>query len=122
MTVARYAAARHIYVPVDGAGHVVGLIDQALARHGLSRRRSISMTQFAAVPPLIATSDFIMLAPHRMGALLRQRYGLATVPMPLELPLYETRLIWHPSFATRSADAWFRSFMLQVSSALPDRN
>lgn len=119
LTLERYAAARHIYVPIDGAGRIGGMIDQALANAGLVRNLAVKMTQFSSVPPLIARTDFVMLAPTRMAAFLRARHGLHTVPLPLNLPLLETRLIWHPSFATRRADEWFRSFVTEVSRALP---
>ncbi|KOX26938.1 MULTISPECIES: hypothetical protein [unclassified Streptomyces] len=73
-------------------GRFTGPIDTALAEHGLTRR-------VVAICPTFASA---------------RRFGLATFPIPLDLPAPRLSLARHPRYAADPAHAWLRGLVGEV--------
>jgi DNA-binding transcriptional LysR family regulator len=55
LSLEHYAAAKHVYIPVDGIIPThTGRIDHILEMKGLVRRHVLTVSQFALVPPIIS--------------------------------------------------------------------
>jgi DNA-binding transcriptional LysR family regulator len=112
-----YAAAKHVYIPVDGVMPVhTGRIDRALELKGLVRRHVLTVGQFALAPPIVQQSDYIMTIPKRVADMCRARYRLKAMECPVKLPLQPTRIIWHPQLGNHSANRWMIRTLREVAA------
>jgi DNA-binding transcriptional LysR family regulator len=117
LSVEDYAAAKHVYIPVDGVMPVhTGRIDRALELKGLVRRHVLTVSQFALAPTIIQQTDYIMTIPKRIAEMCRTRYKLRVVESPVALPLQPTRIIWHPQLGNHSANRWMMQILREVSA------
>jgi LysR family transcriptional regulator, mexEF-oprN operon transcriptional activator len=121
MTLERYVAARHAYVPFDGLGQSSGLLDEELARRGLKREIALKVPHLALVPRVLAQTDLIMITTKRLADRYSRQYGLVCRALPIVLSPMPIRLIWHPLLATHAADEWFRRYVLDLCSTLADQ-
>lgn len=120
LTVENYAAAKHVYIPVDGIIPVhTGRIDRALELRGLVRRHVLTVSQFALAPPIIFDTDYIMSIPQRVGEMCRSRYKLRVVTCPIDLPLQPTRVVWHPQLGNDAANRWMIRILHEVADEEP---
>jgi DNA-binding transcriptional LysR family regulator len=118
LTLESYAAAKHVYIPVDGIIPThTGRIDRALELKGLVRRHVLTVSQFALVPPIIYSTDYIMSIPRRLGEMCKTLHKLRVVELPLDLPLQPTRIIWHPHLGNGAANRWMNQVLHEISAA-----
>jgi LysR family transcriptional regulator, mexEF-oprN operon transcriptional activator len=91
-----------------------GAVDEALVKHKL--RRSIVMTTpgFLAVPFVVRRARVITTMPSRLARYFSDAFGLATSPVPIDLPSFTISLLWHASFDQDPGHYWLR----QTLSAL----
>jgi DNA-binding transcriptional LysR family regulator len=116
LAVENYAAAKHVYIPVDGIIPThTGRIDRILELKGLARRHVLTVSQFALAPPIIFETDYIMSIPRRVGEMCRSRYKLRVVECPVELPLQPTRVVWHPQLGNDAANRWMIDVLHEIS-------
>lgn len=119
LTLESYAAAKHLYVPVDGIIPThTGRIDRLLEMKGLVRRHVLTVNQFALAPPIIQQTDYLMSLPRKLGELCRTRYRLRVVECPFVLPPQPTRVIWHPQLGNHSANKWLIGVLREVCATL----
>jgi DNA-binding transcriptional LysR family regulator len=117
LTLESYAAAKHVYIPVDGIIPIhTGRIDRALEMKGLVRRHVLTVSQFALAPSIIASTDYILSCPRRAGEMCSSRYKLRVVDCPVELPLQPTRVVWHPQLGNDGANRWLTQVLHEVVS------
>ena len=117
LTLENYAAAKHVYIPVDGIIPThTGRIDRALELKGLVRRHVLTVSQFALAPPIIFNTDYIMSIPRRLGVMCKTLHKLRVVELPLDLPLQPTRIIWHPHLGNGAANRWMNQVLHEISS------
>ena len=100
-------------------GEARGAVDEALAKHKL--RRSIVMTTpgFMAVPFVVRRARVITTMPSRLARYFSEAFGLATSPVPIELPSFTISLLWHASFDHDPGHSWLRQ---TVASVALDKN
>ncbi|WP_051021399.1 LysR family transcriptional regulator [Nocardia araoensis] len=104
---ARFAAADHI--GVSRRGKLRGPIDDALARLGLDRRVAVVVPSHTSAILLARSTDLVALTAANWLSALATDLGLRTFPIPLELPLVEIGIAWHPRNDNDPAHRWFRS-------------
>ncbi|HEY0157144.1 MAG TPA: LysR family transcriptional regulator [Thermoanaerobaculia bacterium] len=109
VTLARYAAARHVLVSRLGER---GLIDEALARAGRERTISAIVSGFSAALALARGSDLIASVPERHTGHLRN--GLHTFALPVALEEVTVSLLWHPRLDADAAHRWLRGCVREV--------
>lgn len=116
LTLARYAAARHILV--TPRGDTRGFVDDKLAEKGLSRRIAMTVNHFSAAPGIVEGSDLVLTAPTKfIERFLTKRTVM--FPAPVEAPNIFRRLdmIWRERMGRHPAHAWFRETLRQVATA-----
>lgn len=114
-TLREFAAAGHVAVfyRLDSRG----LIDNILAGHGLRRRLLAPTPHFLTVPFLVAQSDLIAVVPAGLAAQFRKHLPLEVRKVPLLLPPFRMRLLWHEHAEDDPGHAWLRSQLRGNSAA-----
>jgi DNA-binding transcriptional LysR family regulator len=119
-SLSRYCAADHVLVSrnADAFGHV----DQALAKHGLTRRVVLTLPSFMLALSAIAGSDIVGALPRSVIRSHEKRLGLATGKLPLTLRKDSLRAIV-PRVALADAGlAWLLDQLENAAAiALPNR-
>jgi DNA-binding transcriptional LysR family regulator len=119
---AAYARAEHLLV--SPAGDARGFADRLLAAKGLTRRVTVTVNQFLAVPALLLQSDLICTYPQRLAerAITAHPVELTMLNFPLTPPPGAGRLqmLWHRRLGEHAALRWLRecvSEAVQVAEA-----
>ncbi|RZS83122.1 DNA-binding transcriptional LysR family regulator [Phyllobacterium myrsinacearum] len=81
------------HVLVSGRGDGRGALDEALEKHGRSRRVGIVVPSFLMVPPLVAESDLIAMVPSLCVPADASGFALFEPPIPVEG--FALHLAWH---------------------------
>jgi DNA-binding transcriptional LysR family regulator len=110
LSLKRYAAAEHILV-APRAASARGVVDEILARHGLSRRVSRIVTSFAPALSLVEGSDRIVTLPSSFLAVQRPGRGLVTREPPMKIDPIEMEVAWHPQQDGDPRYTWFRALL-----------
>ena len=79
-----YCEMQHVVVSQTGDDH--GILDDALAKLGLSRRVLLTVPTFVSALAAVAETDLIAAVPRRFLSIHRRQFGLeaAEPPIPLE--------------------------------------
>ena len=80
------------------------------------RRRDIQVTinNWLAMPAVLAGTKLIGVAPSRIAELYAPGFGLAVVPLPLEVRPIPIYMIWHESRDDHHAHRWLRAQLKRV--------
>ncbi|GAA2808304.1 LysR family transcriptional regulator [Saccharopolyspora taberi] len=135
MTPERFGSAAHI--SVSRRGRARGPIDERLAELGLSRRVAVVLPSHTAALCLARSTDLVALAPELPGSpqhpcspelpgsaeLPRSpklpgntadSLGLHTFEVPLDLPVVDVGMAWHPRNDADPAHRWLRALVRDV--------
>jgi len=118
LSLAAYAGLSHVLVSPTGAGP--GLVDRALARHGLARRIALRIPHFWSALAIIARSDLVLTAPTALARFVAGDRAIAAVPPPLRLPAHDVHLVWHARFTSDPGHRWLRERVAAVARDLDD--
>jgi DNA-binding transcriptional LysR family regulator len=113
-----YLSMRHMLISRQGTR--IGVIDEWLAEKGLERRIALIVPHFLSAPLIVAKTDMLLSLPERIA---RQFVGLAPLsilPVPIDLPVYELVMIWHPLRENDPAHRWLREQILAVCQTLDE--
>jgi len=113
VTVARYAAARHVAISREGVD--TGPPDKALDPHGMKRNVVAMVSGFSAALALARDSDLVASVPERHTAKLRQ--GLATFALPMATPRITVSMLWHPRMDGDAGHRWLRERVYEACAA-----
>jgi DNA-binding transcriptional LysR family regulator len=113
LTPERLADADHVTVSRRGRLH--GVIDDALAERGLTRRVVASLPTSSAALDLAARSDLVTAVAEQVCRPVWTRLGLLARPFPFPVPPVPVILTWHHRNDSDPAHAWLRA---QVRDAL----
>ena len=89
-------------------GGRTGVVDEALALLGRSRRISLYIPYFATAAAIIAASDLVLTLPTRAARQLVQPSRIATFPAPFEIPGFGYRMLWHERSQQDEGHIWLR--------------
>lgn len=113
VTVAAYC--QYPLISVSRRGRYEGPIDAKLKEHNLSRRVSLSVSNFADALMIARTSDYIASVPK----LLTQ--GLCDDLRPFDLPVRTPKAVismaWHPRFDADPTHRWLRARVKEAVKA-----
>ncbi len=94
-------------------GGRTGVVDEALATQGLSRRISLWIPHFGTAANVIASSDLILTLPTRGAVALAASGGLHHFALPIPVPTFDYRLIWHDRSQADPAHKWLRDLIAE---------
>jgi DNA-binding transcriptional LysR family regulator len=95
-----------------------GFIDDILAGYGLRRRLRVASSHFLPIPFVVATTDLIAVVPMGLASRFRKTLKLEVRKVPLKMPPFVMRLLWHQRATDDPAHIWLRS---QISACFAQR-
>ncbi|MGD9539788.1 LysR family transcriptional regulator [Methylocystis sp.] len=106
ITLEQFLECKHMLISWREAG--TGLIDDSLAKLGLRRDVSFILPNFLTTPWILEKTDLLLCLPWRMADKFVQLAPLKILPIPIDLPRYELRMLWHPRYEKDRAHMWLR--------------
>lgn len=107
MTLDRYVKLVHLKVAASAIG--TNLIDDALARRGLSRDIAMRVPSWLDVRPIVETTDLVAAVPQRWTQTPAFERTCVTAPLPLDEVGFAIDTVWHPRHDDDPGHAWLRS-------------
>ncbi len=117
LTLERFAAASHALVAPTGQPG--GIVEDALAKHGLSRRIAFTTPSFLVAPQVVAATDLLLIMPERVAAAIARTSQLVLFKPPLALPGFDVAMFWHGRHDSDAAHRFIRGEIARVAAALP---
>lgn len=115
LTLRRLAASGH--AAIFYRAETRGLVDNLLAGHGLRRRVRVATPHFLMAPFVVAASDLLAVVPEGLAAHFRKWLPIEVRKMPLLLPPFRMRLLWHEHSGDDPAQQWLREEIQKALSA-----
>ena len=115
LSLADFRAADHVQVESAGTGH--SRVDEALQRHGLTRRIRLTLPHFVALGHVLASTDLIATVPRRIAAAFAPMIALAVRPPPIALTGFTIHLLWHERAGADPAQRWLRDQVAAVAAS-----
>lgn len=86
-------------------------VDRFLRRHQQKRDIAISVTNWLALPQIVAYSDLICTCPKLFAEVAAEHFNLQLHPLPMQLASIPVYMIWHESQQEKAAHRWLRAQM-----------
>lgn len=115
LDVADFCALPHVTIEPAAAQIYNVQIDAALEPHGLSRRVQMVKPSFLALPFMLESSDMVACIPARLARRMMRMAAVEVFDIPLDLPLFDVRMLWHPRTQHSPAHEWLREVMLECA-------
>lgn len=106
------------HVNVLPPGRLRAGLFQALDRQGLKREVVASVTHFAAIPEIVAATDYCATLPQLICRRLARDARLKVLPAPVDLGSFPLHMAWHVRYRQDPAHAWLRSLVAEVAGSL----
>ncbi|MGW3816909.1 LysR family transcriptional regulator [Streptomyces sp. NPDC005046] len=116
LSIERYAAAEHL--TVSRRGRLRDPIDDALTTLGRERSVIAAGPTAAFALQLALETDLVVTLPDAVTRAVRDRLGLITLPLPLQLPDVPLYLLWHQRYDDDRAHNWLRDLAAETIQAL----
>ncbi|MEJ1935133.1 LysR substrate-binding domain-containing protein [Nostoc sp. NIES-2111] len=104
LTLAAYTQAEHALVSYDG--DVRGIVDEALASMGRSRRVTATVPFFFSALAIVARTDLLVTVPRRLAEAHAPRLGLVLAQPPLRIRPFRIAQAWHKRSEASDMRAW----------------
>jgi DNA-binding transcriptional LysR family regulator len=109
----------HALRSVDGT--MSGMVDDALAEIGMSRRVMLALPHFHSVAVAVARSDLIAALPRQMAEAVADHLDLAIHPLSVDIPAQELRLYWHRRHDRHPAHCWLREQIVDIVGTISEQ-
>lgn len=116
LDLATFAALPHAFIAPRGTPG--GVVDDALAERGLSRRVALTIQHFLVAPYAIAGSDLVITLAERLALAFVDHLPLTIHEPPLPLPRFTMQLYWHERHHLDPAHQWLRQQILEIGRSL----
>ena len=107
-----FEGASHALVSSIGSGHRV--VEEALERHGLTRRIALRVPHFTVVPMVLERTDLLLTLPSRVARVYEQGGRFKSLPPPVPIPPADVGLHWHERFDRDPGNRWLRELILEL--------
>lgn len=116
LSLAAFCDLEHVLVTEQLQGR--GIVDDALAALGRSRRIAARVPRHTLVADLVTQTDLIATIDRRVASALAASHGLRVFPPPFQLPHGQFELIWHDRTHRDPARRWLRQQIQLVAAQL----
>jgi DNA-binding transcriptional LysR family regulator len=99
---------------VHPAGEVNDSLEAELRAQGLTRKVSVRIEHFLAVPSILSQSDLIFTVPYAIGEELAKLADIKLVKPPFKAKPRIVRQHWHARFQHDGANRWLRSLIAEL--------
>ncbi len=117
-TLSREQFERLRHVNVLPPGRLRAGLFKALERQGLRREVAVSVTNFLAVPEMVAVTDYCATLPRLICHRLAHDPRLRVVPAPVDLGTFPVEMAWHVRYRHDPAHRWLRSLIGTMAEEL----
>jgi DNA-binding transcriptional LysR family regulator len=111
-----YSELPHLMITVSG--HGPGQVDDALARHGLTRHVALRMPYTVLSPLVIAESDLVLTTSRWLATKLARQLPLVLREPPVELAPMPLPMVWHERTHREEKARWVRELFIQAGKAI----
>ena len=118
LDVPAFCALPHVTIEPDASQIYNVQIDTALEPHGCRRNVRMVKPSFLALPFLVAQSDLVSCVPARLARRMTAMAPVALFDLPLELPTFDVRMLWHPRTDNSPAHDWLRALLVECAQGL----
>jgi DNA-binding transcriptional LysR family regulator len=115
LNVDRYCALPHAVI---GTHHGSGVIDEALAKLGRTRRITLAIPYFMAASAILEQTDHLITLPDGLADQLVRGRRLVGWKPPLRLPTTSVFAVWHERFDHEPGARWLREHLLAAAREL----
>ncbi len=91
-----------------------GGVEASLRRAGLGDQIVMRTRNFAAMPDLVRSAPLVGMVPASWAADIARQPDLVSWPLPVPLPDYEVRLVWHQATEGDAAVDWLRGIVRRL--------
>jgi DNA-binding transcriptional LysR family regulator len=85
-----------------------GVVDVALAHHGLARRIAMVVPHFVVAPFVVARSSLLLTAPAGLARAVARTLSLSVRRPPLPLPETDIQMLFHMRQRSDPGHRWLR--------------
>jgi DNA-binding transcriptional LysR family regulator len=96
----------------------IGLLQGALAAHGLRRVIGLTTPHFMAALAVVSRSDMAAPLPRRLAAAFAEQYRLKLFDPPYPSPPFDIMALWHRDHGSEPAIAWLRGVVREAAAGL----
>lgn len=108
------------HLVVTARGRTSAMFDDLIARRGKRRHTHLTVSNFSAVPELLATSEMIGVFTQLAANAFSSSYKLSTRPVPIDVGPISTLLVWHVRNDRDQRHIWLRRQIRNVQASLTD--
>ncbi|MFD1333659.1 LysR family transcriptional regulator [Methylopila musalis] len=112
-----YVRLPHVLTSLVETPH--GVVDDALAKIGLSRDIVLTSPRFTAAPFVVKQAPVIATMHARVARYFAEVLDLAVSPAPVILPDVAISMLWHASYDGDPGHRWLRETILKLSDERP---
>lgn len=112
LTRREFVAASHVLVSSMGSGHRV--IEEALEKHGITRRIALRVPHFTVLPMVLERTDLLLTIPLRIARALEKQGRLKALKLPVPIPAADIGLHWHERVERDPGNRWVREQMIEL--------
>jgi len=103
-----------LHAVVHPAGHMNDSLEAELQSQGLTRKVSMRIEHFLAVPTILSQSDLIFTVPYAIGEELAKLADIKLVKPPFKAKPRIIKQHWHARFQHDGANRWLRSVVAEL--------
>jgi len=106
------------HLAVTARGRTAAIFDDLLMRHGKKRHAHVTVSNFSAVPQLLASSDMIGVFTQLAAGAFLASAKLSKRPLPLNVGTISTSMVWHMRNDRDGRHGWLRDQIKAVYRTL----
>lgn len=103
-----------LHAVVHPAGHMSDSLETELQAQGLTRRVSVRIEHFLAVPTILSQSNLIFTVPYAIGAGLAKLADIKLVRPPFKAKPRIVKQHWHARYQHDAANRWLRTLVAEL--------
>jgi DNA-binding transcriptional LysR family regulator len=112
LSAAQFRAVRHVLIASSGTGHEV--VARMLAEQGLGDNIALRVPHFMVLPMILARTDLVCTVPWQLAQAFRAAGRFRAHEVPLAIPEFDVRLLWHQRFEQDPGNRWLREQLLDL--------
>ncbi len=110
LTTGQFRAVRHALIASSGTGHEV--VERTLDEQGLGGNIALRVPHFMVVPMILARTDLVCTVPWQLAQAFKAMGNFRVHEMPIAIPSFDVRLLWHVRFEQEPGNRWLREQLL----------
>lgn len=104
------------HVEVSLGGREGTLVDKLLRKQGRTRNVGLRSAHVISVLPIIEKTQLLFTTAWSLLEKGEKNYALVSKAIPLDIPLAEYAVVWHPKNEDSAANRWLRELLIRVAT------